>query len=236
MSEDEPEARLKVAEEVDRLGSAEREWIRRGGILVALLSDHDVFQNFILPKLSRGDVSMLTRVNRACRNGVREMVDQALGWKLSVKDFVVSPERFKWARANGCPWIESTCSIAAREGHLEALQWARANGCPWKSETSTLAAKGGHLEVLQWARANGCPWDWATCRAAAGGGHLDVLQWARANGCPWDEHTCSAAAEGGHLEVLQWARANGCPWDEDTCASAAGGGHLEVLQWARANG
>ena len=89
MSEDEPEARLKVAEEVDRLGSAEREWIRRGGILVALLSDHDVFQNFILPKLSRGDVSMLTRVNRACRNGVREMVDQALGWKLSVKDFVV---------------------------------------------------------------------------------------------------------------------------------------------------
>ena len=36
----------------------------------------------------------------------------------------------QWARANGCPWNEDTCSAAAKNGHLELLQWARANGCP----------------------------------------------------------------------------------------------------------
>ena len=37
------------------------------------------------------------------------------------------------------------------------LQWARANGCPWDEETCTFAAKKGHNEVLQWAIENGCP-------------------------------------------------------------------------------
>jgi hypothetical protein len=37
------------------------------------------------------------------------------------------------------------------------LQWARANGCPWDEDTCTAAAKYGHLELLQWARAQGCP-------------------------------------------------------------------------------
>ena len=34
----------------------------------------------------------------------------------------------QWARANGAPWSEKTCSGAARYGHLEVLQGARANG------------------------------------------------------------------------------------------------------------
>jgi len=63
------------------------------------------------------------------------------------------------------------------------LQWARAQGCPWDEETCSEAAYGGHLEVLQWARAQGCPWDNQTCQRAADGGHLDVLHWARAKGC-----------------------------------------------------
>jgi hypothetical protein len=87
------------------------------------------------------------------------------------------------------------------------LQWARANGCPWDEETCSAAAEGGHLAVLQWARAEGCDWDAWTCERAARGGHLAVLQWARGMGCPWDTYTCSAAAEGGNLAVLQWARA-----------------------------
>jgi hypothetical protein len=37
----------------------------------------------------------------------------------------------KWARENGCPWDEETCSAAAEGGHLEVLKWARENGCPW---------------------------------------------------------------------------------------------------------
>ncbi|HEV7735865.1 MAG TPA: hypothetical protein VGO47_00590, partial [Chlamydiales bacterium] len=144
-------------------------------------------------------------------------------------------EILQWARANGCPWDESTCANAARNGYLEILQWARANSCPWDKGTCADAAQG-HLEVLKWARANGGPWDEMTCSQAALSGHLEVLQWARANGCPWDTNTCSQAARGGHLEVLQWARANDCPWYVMTCADAARGGHLEVLQWARANG
>jgi hypothetical protein len=98
--------------------------------------------------------------------------------------------------------------VAAR-GWLALLQWARANGCPWDESTCAKAAEGGQLEVLRWARANGCPWDASTCMWAAEGGHLEVLQWARANGCVWDASTCMLAAEGGHLEVLQWARTNG---------------------------
>jgi hypothetical protein len=31
------------------------------------------------------------------------------------------------------------------------LQWARANGCPWDASTCSNAARGGHLDVLQWA-------------------------------------------------------------------------------------
>ena len=38
---------------------------------------------------------------------------------------------------------------AAREGHLEVLQWARRNGCPWEETTCSGAAGQGHMEVLQ---------------------------------------------------------------------------------------
>ena len=33
-------------------------------------------------------------------------------------------------------------------GHLDVLQWARANGCPWKEGTCSAAAGGGHLECV----------------------------------------------------------------------------------------
>ncbi len=42
-------------------------------------------------------------------------------------------------------------------GHLEVLKWLRANGCPWNEEVCGLAATEGHLEILKWARENGCP-------------------------------------------------------------------------------
>jgi hypothetical protein len=43
------------------------------------------------------------------------------------------------------------------------MQWARANGCPWNEDTCAMAAFGGHLASLQWARANGCGWNAAAC-------------------------------------------------------------------------
>ena len=73
---------------------------------------------------------------------------------------------------------------AAWGGHLEVLQWARANGCPWDEDTCSMAAHNGHLEVLQWARTTGCPWDERTCGMAVREGHRDVFLWAREYGCP----------------------------------------------------
>jgi len=58
----------------------------------------------------------------------------------------------KWARENGCPWDESTCSPAAKSGHLEVLKWVRENGCSWSQDTCSQAVENGHLEVLKWAR------------------------------------------------------------------------------------
>ena len=46
---------------------------------------------------------------------------------------------------------------------LEELKVLRANGTPWDESTCSSAAKGGHLEVLQWLRTKGCPWDEGTC-------------------------------------------------------------------------
>jgi hypothetical protein len=222
--EDELEARLKVAEEIG--------FEEDGRLLEAVLSlrNNEEFIN----ALSLGDLSMLSRVNRVCCEGVSDWVGESRT-RLSVRHHVVSKERLKWARENGCPWGEGVCSAAARGGHLEVLQYARANECPWDEDTCSAAAVNGHLEVLQWASANGCPWNESTCRVAAGAGHLEVLQWARANGCPWNESTCRAAAGKGHLEVLQWARANGCPWDETTYEAAVAKHHLDVVQWAKEN-
>jgi hypothetical protein len=76
---------------------------------------------------------------------------------------------------------------------LEVLQWARENGCPWDDSTCTCAAQNGHLEVLQWARENGCAWDESKCvRAAARNSHVHVLQWALESGCEQWNHYFSA--------------------------------------------
>jgi len=44
--------------------------------------------------------------------------------------------------ANGCPWVEGTCSGAAAGGHLEVRKWARANGCPWNDPYDHLIPAG----------------------------------------------------------------------------------------------
>jgi hypothetical protein len=61
-------------------------------------------------------------------------------------------------------------------GHLDLLKWARRNGCPWNEGTCTSAAKNGDLVLLKWARRNGCPWEKDTCTFAAENGHLDIHQ------------------------------------------------------------
>jgi hypothetical protein len=121
----------------------------------------------------------------------------------------------------------AVCEAAAAGGQLDALQCALELGCPWSPSTCSAAARHGHLAVLQWARAQqpSCTWDEGTCRAAAGGGHLAVLQWMRAQEppCPWSAGTCGSAARHGHLAVLQWARTQQppCPWDVKGCWQVA---------------
>ncbi len=53
----------------------------------------------------------------------------------------------KWARANGCPWNQETCALAAKYGYLEVLKWARENGCPWDEHTRQLARSKGYVET-----------------------------------------------------------------------------------------
>jgi len=113
--------------------------------------------------------------------------------------------------------------------YLEVLKWAHEQGCPWSSSTCSHAARGGHMHLLQWARAHGCPWDSGTCTFAAMSGFLDMLTWARQHHCPWDERTCKHAVDGGHLEVLRWAREHGCPWWAKTRDAAVTKGYSDNL-------
>ena len=64
---------------------------------------------------------------------------------------------FNLPRRGQGEWNSSTCSSAAKNGHLDVLKWARENGCEWDSWTCSNAAKNGHLDVLEWVRENGCP-------------------------------------------------------------------------------
>jgi hypothetical protein len=210
-------------------------------LLDRLLEDlPEVVERFVLPALDPTALALLARVRRGWRTVV---VSSGLrcagiieGVPLTVTEFCGSVEQLAWAKANGCPWNERTCALAAEGGHLDVLKWAREHHCPWSGRTCDSAAQGGHLDVLKWALEHDCPWSEETCRYAARGGHLDVLKWAREHGCPWDENTCAFAAWGGHLDVLKWAHEHHCPWDENTCGFAAWGGHLDVLQWAMKHG
>jgi hypothetical protein len=60
-------------------------------------------------------------------------------------------EVLKWARDNGCPWDEETCSSAAMAGELEVLKWARDNGCLLVVEDCLYyAEEADHVEVMNW--------------------------------------------------------------------------------------
>ena len=93
----------------------------------------------------------------------------------------------KWARENGCVWDFSTCSNAAKNGHLHILKWARKNGCEWNSYTCFEAAEQGHLSVLKWVRENGGEWyhsnvpDVYIALDALCNNHIDILKWIYAN-------------------------------------------------------
>jgi hypothetical protein len=200
-----------------------------GGLLEYL---PEVLAAEVLSRVDPTDLVMFGQVGRACRAAVvafgvpREVETsdddgdsegstgegtEGVPLLLRVEDFVGSVERLAWAEAEGCPWGEAVCALAAGGGHLQVLKWARENRYPWDWQTCACAARGGHLEVLKWAREHGCDWNAQTCAAAARFGYLRVLIWAREHNCAWNWLTCAAASECGQTEVLQWARDHGCP-------------------------
>ena len=138
---------------------------------------------------------------------------------ISLKIITSKLNLLKYAFNNGCPWNESTCHYAAKNGNLECLKYAFNNGCPWDELTCSNAASNGHLECLKYAHNNGCPWYEYTCYYAAQNGHLECLKYTHTNGCPWTKYTCSHAASNGQLECLKYAFSNGCPWDTDEILS-----------------
>ena len=128
---------------------------------------------------------------------------------------------------------KNVCHYAAFRGSVRLLKWARVNNRNnWSVSTCSNAARNGHLPALQYLHENGCPWDqWACCQAAVNG-HLPALQYLHENGCPWNKWTCKYVADVGHLPVLQYLHENGCPWDWDTCYYAAYNKHWDCLQYA----
>jgi hypothetical protein len=91
-----------------------------------------------------------------------------------------------YAHENGCPWNETVCYTAAKEGKLDMLKYAHENGCPLDEDICHIAARKGMLDILKYAHENGCPWDEDTCLFATSSGHLDCLKYAYEKGCPWD--------------------------------------------------
>ncbi|KAG5187916.1 hypothetical protein JKP88DRAFT_347896 [Tribonema minus] len=83
---------------------------------------------------------------------------------------------------------------AGYEGRLRAFKWAHAQGAPWLPAAFTAEQDGTHFcrvwraPVLQWAIGHGCPWgDWTsqTCALLKQSGNFDKeLAWAHANNCP----------------------------------------------------
>jgi len=145
---------------------------------------HDI-KNEILGRddlLESADHARLRAVSRSMRDAVDAYIENLRDSILAAKLGCLTALRNLLQRGH----LDKTyiCRCAAWGGHLETLKWARENGCPWNEDTCTGAAYSGQLEALQWARENGCPWNEETCWAAAKGGHLEVLQWARENGCP----------------------------------------------------
>ena len=121
--------------------------------------------------------------------------------------------------ANGAPFDERACRVAASRGHLPCLAYAREHGAVWGEMTVAYAARAGHLECLRYAHE-----------------HTGYAQDPRRRGWEMDDWTCGYAAAGGHLECLRYAHENGCPFAAFTCEVAAGGGHAACLRYAVLNG
>ena len=194
----------------------------------------DIFDNFILPKLSCNDVKFFYDGNSESRMAIKRSSER-LCTSFKIRDFFTK-STLSWALENCSENKKRFCEQMAFNGNIELLQYVRKRGCPWNEWACNAAAQNGHLECLKYLHEKGCPWDEYSCSNAARNGHLECLKYLREKGCPWDNRTCSFAASGGHLECLKYLHENGCPWDKWTCRAAAENGHLECLKYLHDKG
>jgi hypothetical protein len=191
----------------------------------------EVFIADLLPKLDPTDLALLSRVNHAAREAVKDsglprIGGTADGPRVTIERFCgESLSLFAWVAAKVPPGVwekTTTCAEAAKCGNVEVLRWLREHDCPWGVTSCTCAAGAERLDTLKWLRQHHCPWNSRTMREAARRGNIDILCWLLEQGAPWDAWVCTYAAHGGDLETLQWLREHGCPWDKDCCTHAAG--------------
>ena len=85
---------------------------------------------------------------------------------------------------------KNVCHYAAFRGSVRLLKWARVNNRNnWSVSTCSNAARNGHLPALQYLHENGCPWDSYTCFRAAHYNCWDCLKYAVDNKCPgWEKY------------------------------------------------
>jgi len=208
----------------------------------------DLFEAEVLPRMDPTTRAVLAQVARAGRDAVRLPPDLAcagrtVGVRLKLAEFVGSAGRLAWAKANGCPWeartcelvvagynIETTCTSAAFDGHLQVVEWLIAAGADFDivrpSDGITplfVAAQEGHLDVVGRLIAAGAVLNKARSNTggtalfiAAQNGHLDVvirlIVAARVDinkGCSNGDTSLSIALARGHADVAQKLRAAG---------------------------
>jgi hypothetical protein len=163
-----------------------------------------------------------------------------------------------WRRSAGAGVI---CSRIAATGQLRVMRWACSQGCRVTASTCTAAARGGHIEMLRFIASGETGrseqtavdmWTAKACLEAAGAGHLEVLRWLRSadetefetgaligefpflDEAPFYFEDAAATAEARAADGSRPARR--CPWDWRVCEAAACSGHVQVLDWALLNG
>ena len=81
---------------------------------------------------------------------------------------------------------EWTCACAATRGHLHIVKWARANGCPWDENTCSHAAAGGHQRRTQVVTCRPLSLELVHVCLALDEGHLRLLLSGHVpDGCPF---------------------------------------------------
>jgi hypothetical protein len=86
---------------------------------------------------------------------------------------------FRWllARAPN-EWEVSGCAAYAIDGRLDLIRYARKRGCPWGETVCYIAARNGYIGLLKWLREAEAPFDANRIfEAAAAGGHTNITAW-----------------------------------------------------------